>query len=562
MSHLCQPCGKAYSVKRSLDRHCREPAHCARVGTSLIPQYRCTWPGCGKLFARDDIRARHTKEMHHNRRRPRDSLRPQQKQPRMLDASSSSPGGRRCLELAEITELGSTAASATDEERLRNLGPENLAQVRLPSQPVEQDACGLADAQEAAELPELVDVSTTSEPSEPTHNGRLDASMREVDIHDVDVPAVLDFDDSQWNELQLPYPGNGQLDVLQSEAYSRKMNESPCASPNFPPVAFVLPLLPRSKLLEIGSNSRSSSNQVPPCPLCREDFGHNSAEIAQHIEVHLKNLNGQHVCEQCQIGFVHRADLDKHLQSALSDVHCGFNFEHQDACTGHHPPGEFDEFLTDRDRAALSCQLQNWELSQLRAFMCALDDAVQARVDKTSETRWSVGPTMKRTGSACSVRSNFSAPGTTFVAPGALFPDDSDDDRHNVSVDFRLASQQPALAPIQQPSQRATQQSGGLVLSMACHHDDCAESMFRYKTISALRHHQRKHVNYETGENVCEDCGKKFIFYKDLLRHYWKHAPNTLACPVPDCGRVFKRSDHRERHIGQKHPGWKQRSAR
>ena len=67
MTYDCEICGTSYTEKRTLVRHNRTPAHCARVGKSL-PRYSCTI--CQKPFSRDDIRQRHEREKHYHIKRP------------------------------------------------------------------------------------------------------------------------------------------------------------------------------------------------------------------------------------------------------------------------------------------------------------------------------------------------------------------------------------------------------------------------------------------------------------------------------------------------------------
>lgn len=104
------------------------------------------------------------------------------------------------------------------------------------------------------------------------------------------------------------------------------------------------------------------------CVFCDEPFPGDEAALMEHLRQHLDDLRGKrpHQCEACNVGFVTKADLDKHLWSAGNLAHCGFRFDHLQPCTGHHPSpkGHPDPAFTDHDSFRLCEQLRHWEIWQ------------------------------------------------------------------------------------------------------------------------------------------------------------------------------------------------------
>lgn len=105
-----------------------------------------------------------------------------------------------------------------------------------------------------------------------------------------------------------------------------------------------------------------------------------------HLRAHLEALKGEHKCKICNIGFTHRADLDRHRASVDFFGYCGFPFHHAKQCTGHHPPPprHNEQALSDRDSVQLFAQLRNWEHAQLRAYISEVQDLLSKRSSRTS----------------------------------------------------------------------------------------------------------------------------------------------------------------------------------
>lgn len=71
-----------------------------------------------------------------------------------------------------------------------------------------------------------------------------------------------------------------------------------------------------------------------------------------------------------------------------------------------------------------------------------------------------------------------------------------------------------------------------------------------------LTHHMRNHTPDEKRQHRCADCGRRFVFGKDLRRHELTHAPRTIFCQFKWCKhstKGFRRPDHYERHLRSQH---------
>lgn len=81
-----------------------------------------------------------------------------------------------------------------------------------------------------------------------------------------------------------------------------------------------------------------------------------------------------------------------------------------------------------------------------------------------------------------------------------------------------------------------------------CNHSGCDK---RYNTKAALNHHRRIHTPYHLRSHVCNLCSARFLFMKELRRHSVKHVERQFVCK--ECGSLFARKDHLDRHLGTQH---------
>lgn len=79
-----------------------------------------------------------------------------------------------------------------------------------------------------------------------------------------------------------------------------------------------------------------------------------------------------------------------------------------------------------------------------------------------------------------------------------------------------------------------------------CDFAGCGKS---YPKKSTLKHHQRCHTPYDQRKHVCDQCGARFLYPRELERHKQNitHQEPQYVCSV--CGKPFGRPDHLERHM-------------
>lgn len=116
------------------------------------------------------------------------------------------------------------------------------------------------------------------------------------------------------------------------------------------------------------------------CNLCGDRFSTGSSEFAQHMERHSQDFaQKQHKCDECHIFFANEADLERHLQSADLNQHCGFTFRHnEENCTGHHQPTSFMASTAD-DHFLMQKHLWAWERCQLQTNRLSLSRVLKAQ---------------------------------------------------------------------------------------------------------------------------------------------------------------------------------------
>jgi Heterokaryon incompatibility protein (HET)/Zinc finger, C2H2 type len=62
---------------------------------------------------------------------------------------------------------------------------------------------------------------------------------------------------------------------------------------------------------------------------------------------------------------------------------------------------------------------------------------------------------------------------------------------------------------------------------------------------------KRSEASTKSGSHICSNCGKIFMYPKDLKRHAKIHERTTIHCPF--CSRVYTRKDNLARHIRDQH---------
>lgn len=140
----------------------------------------------------------------------------------------------------------------------------------------------------------------------------------------------------------------------------------------------------RATNLDQEGRSRSSTlmryDAVVPCGICRKSF---DAALPQALFAHLAgHFDRRYIynrCEACQINFVSMQDLRAHLKSVVLNRTCGYMFNHNHPCGGHHPPRrrpgrgiapiqQKAAADKDSDRFDFCYRLRGWEHAQLASY--------------------------------------------------------------------------------------------------------------------------------------------------------------------------------------------------
>lgn len=84
-----------------------------------------------------------------------------------------------------------------------------------------------------------------------------------------------------------------------------------------------------------------------------------------------------------------------------------------------------------------------------------------------------------------------------------------------------------------------------------CEHENCVGNGKEFRSKTEYSHHRRNHGERQ---HACTQCNKRFVFRKDLTRHYRVHTDQReYFGPVVEdcqwCAKGFQRKDHYERHM-------------
>ncbi|CAK4031786.1 uncharacterized protein RCC_08049 [Lecanosticta acicola] len=380
----CQACNMSFTEKRALARHKKTDHHRKQLGLPPDRKHACHL--CGKCFTRGHDLKRHQTEQH-------------------KDAASSSGG----MELSSGSSDTSTEHATSEEppsfpRPARGLsGPASPTLAPLSEGLIlsPEDATLLESAYpfvatgDDHRFDEDVIMSGSLPSEQPPSKERQrflavpdDEMFREYteDTETSESPLRSDLD----KKAKSPPSGPSSSGPSPSGMRSAGLSPSGVPSSGQPSSGLrtqvSLPDLQRPT--HHPSRSVESSWHPMLCIICGDAFEDDSDELLRHLKRHLDRFKGQYRCKDCEIDFVHEEDLAKHVLSATTEGHCGFNFPH--SCTGHHPPTPADnvEVFSDYDRARLCVRLQNWEQAQLQAYIAEVSDLTTSRSNKNF-TRWS-----------------------------------------------------------------------------------------------------------------------------------------------------------------------------
>ncbi|EGP90840.1 unnamed protein product [Zymoseptoria tritici ST99CH_1A5] len=412
----CQDCGTSYTEKRALARHRHTDQHRKKLGLPLNKKHACSV--CGKLFGRGHDMKRHLNEQH-----PESA---EQKSPPSVNggehASSSSENGsekamsldgsarsssmRSCRTALTTPSLGTNSRSGSSSSLPTSLKDDTTppAQFRFADN---YDMYRSGAVRRVRTMENLTSRANFS----PVPSIRAE-DIKEPEVQEPSTVAPMALD----TPLLRPSCSMGDMAPRSEGASSRlsdySIENSVRCMPAEDSLPDMVPFLPPSSTSKFQSSafegrtsmhSKVDSWQHKTCMMCGIAFEDDPEELLQHLRRHLDIFRGEYRCEECNIGFIHEEDL-LHHQDASARGHCGFNFQHSEPCTGHHPYSTlaWTSTLPDSDCFRLCTKLRHWEQSQLQAYLAEINDLIASRKSRQID-RWSVGALMR--GSRNSFRS-------------------------------------------------------------------------------------------------------------------------------------------------------------
>jgi hypothetical protein len=176
-------------------------------------------------------------------------------------------------------------------------------------------------------------------------------------------------------------------------------------------VVFDIPLRPNKTLIKAGATRRPAQHRKPPaCKLCHKSLGKDIVECRAHLHRHFLELQGEHMCTICQIGFKVEKDLKRHQQCASgSEPHCGFSFDHNSTCQGHHRPNDVNFGEMRSDRFKLLQMLTQWEQAIIQLQLDYVNNLLVLPGMNVAPDAWTAPPKFRK--SVVSDRSSKFFPG-------------------------------------------------------------------------------------------------------------------------------------------------------
>lgn len=445
LAYRCEPCDKSYTEKRALARHKHSELHRRNIGLPPLEKYHCSFGPCSKTFSRNHDRRRHEDEAHRGLRRTSTMKASPDSGPAV---KSKSPEGKPMEYEEERTVI------FEDEDILPQNGWDQFwTKMEILPGPANWISSGEEKSEHVPSTNVSPGTGTDQQPSRKdsgstsgkTHMGTSTTEGRsatswfmEEDSEDEGGPVdsidtVQSRPETQLSVEDTNSRSDSAIDMIEESS-------SVCHEPKRPSITtidyrqeqageestvstvqfekesmeslrtFTLPARPKVSVIQ----GRGKPAQIPPkkplvCAFCDEPFEENESNLLVHLRQHLNTLRDENAnwCKECQVGFVHKNDLDKHRMNADLMGHCSFRFDHKRICRGHHPPRDdppgFE--LTDRDRFLLCKELREWEFAQLRAYIAEINVLVEKHNSARASTSYSIEELFRKERSRDSISS-------------------------------------------------------------------------------------------------------------------------------------------------------------
>ncbi|KAK4901237.1 hypothetical protein LTR27_001794 [Elasticomyces elasticus] len=423
LDHHCEPCGKSYRASRSLARHKHTDEHHRKEGLPPPERYQCTT--CPKDFSRDADRRRHEEESHkHRKRSARNPPNAYPNEPRS-ESASSLPGVDFTQDVSVFDDTASMTSNGWNSLSTRTEvfpGPANRHgfPVGSPHSAATQPSANYSwpvdlDVSTRAQSPGSNYFSTTGyRSSQSWFNAdsdtedddraaamepRPDTQLSQKTAKSTAEDSAIDMSDDQPHEPKRPSITTYDYSSERPQPADRQGSQDDCAEVPATSLKPTLPVFAKQTIIQKNGKAITVSAAASThCVFCDLPLSSDKGILMSHLREHMDAIRGDplHICHICNVGFVHKADLDKHKNSANLLSHCGFEFHHHQPCTGHHPPEVVSNLaFTDRDSFRLCEQLRHWEFGQLRAYIETINQLV-ARSNCETGTTYSVEALVKK----------------------------------------------------------------------------------------------------------------------------------------------------------------------